>query len=135
MVNSLQKNEGYNKNTLKIRRVDNMVNVLFYNDNPEDDSIQFTKDSQPQEENLATVNIVSGFKPESEILLPAVNNFNDIVVTEVISVGVYRFDIVNNELKIDLATINNASSITGSINKLNFTYSTYEEWPTTLPTI
>ncbi|WP_448912631.1 hypothetical protein [Gemella sp.] len=128
-----KKDERYNKNTLKIRRVNNVVNVMFYNDFPEDDSILFGNKNN-EEENLATVEISSGFKPETEILLPALNNFQDIVLTLLV-VGACRFDIVDNVLKVDLATNENASVITSGINKLNFTYSTYDEWPTELPTI
>ncbi len=126
-----KKDEPYNKNILKIRRVNNMVNVLFYGDKPEDDSIAIEYISQ-HEENLATASIVSGFKPETEILLTALNQFHDIVITHLL-VGACRFDIVNNVLKVDLATTDGAASISSGINKLNFTYSTYEDWPTTLP--
>ena len=126
-----KKDEQYNKNTLKLRRVNNIVNVLFYNDNPEDDSIYFSKESK--KENLATVRIASGFKPETDLLFTAFNNFDDIEDTWILSIGACRFNIVNNVLTVDLALVNSYNAIGSGINKLNFTYSTYEDWPTTLP--
>ncbi len=126
-----KKDEQYNKNTLKLRRVNHIVNVLFYNDNPEDDSIQFSKESK--NENLATVRIVSGFKPETDLLFTAFNNFDDIEDTWIPFIGACRFNIVNNVLTVDLALGSGYNSIGSGINKLNFTYSTYEDWPTTLP--
>lgn len=105
--------------------------MLFYNDNPEDDSIQFSKESK--NENLATVRIVSGFKPETDLLFTAFNNFDDIENTWIPFIGACRFNIVNNVLTVDLALGSGYNSIGSGINKLNFTYSTYEDWPTTLP--
>ena len=124
--------EEHNKNTLKIRRVNNMVNVSFYCDLTGVDSILFKKINN-NVENLATEWIGSGFNPETEILLPAFNDFRDIAISGVESIGVCRFDIVENMLVVDVVTNKNASSITLGINKLNFTYSTYDEWPVQLP--
>ena len=129
-----KKDEENNKNTLKLRRVNNMVNVLFYGDLAGNDSI-FLKKITDNEENLALVSIASGFKPETAILLTALNDFHDIARTGVESIGVCRFDIVENMLTVDLVANNTAAGISSGINKLNFTYSTYEEWPTELPTL
>lgn len=122
------------KISLKIRRINNMVNVLFEGESYGEQYIQIVYDNNFSNKKLmANGKITDGFKPASTISVPAHsekldnNGFGD--------AGAFLFDIQNNTFEINLFTSGGLyNQISNGFANINFNYVTYEEWPTELPT-
>ena len=121
------------KLSLKIRRINNMVNVLFDGESYGEPFIKIFHDNNFANKKLmANGRITDGFKPASLISVPAhaekSNNegFRD--------AGAFLFDIQNNIFEINLfISLTSYNGITDGLANINFNYITYEPWPTELP--
>ena len=130
-----KKNHDDVKRSLKIRRINNMVNVLFEGESYGEQYIQIVYDNDFSNKKLmANGKITDGFKPASTISVPAHsekldnNGFAD--------AGAFLFDIQNNTFEINLFTSSGLyNQISNGFANINFNYVTYEPWPTQLPTI
>ena len=121
------------KISLKIRRINNMVNVLFEGEFDGEQYIKIVNDNNFSNKKLmANGTIRDGFKPASTISVPAhienssIDGFHD--------AGAFLFDIQNNTFEINLFTSGALyGNITDGLANINFNYITYEPWPTELP--
>lgn len=122
-----------NKLSLKIRRINNMVNVLFEGEFVGEAFIKTFYDNNFSNKKLmANGKITDGFKPASEISVPAHVEKNNSEGFQ--DAGAFLFDIQNNTFEINLFTSWQLyRSITDGLANINFNYITYEEWPTELP--
>ena len=118
---------------LRIRRINNMVNVLFEGDSYGEQYIQIVYDNNFSNKKLmANGKITDGFKPASTISVPAHVEKNNSEGFQ--DAGAFLFDVQNNTFEINLFTSWQLySSITDGLANINFNYITYEEWPTELP--
>ena len=121
------------KISLRIRRINNMVNVLFEGELDGEAFIKTFYDNNFSNKKLmANGKITDGFKPASEISVPAHVEKNNSEGFQ--DAGAFLFDIQNNTFEIILFTSYTLySSITDGLANINFNYITYEEWPTELP--
>ena len=120
------------KLSLKIRRINNMVNVLFEGESYGQPFIKTIPDNFDYKKLMANGKITDGFKPASLISVPAhvENNSNEGFK----DAGAFLFDIQNNTFEINLFTSYTLyNSITDGLANINFNYVTYEPWPTELP--
>lgn len=122
-----------NKLSLKIRRINNMVNVLFEGEFVGEAFIKTFYDNNFSNKKLmANGKITDGFKPASEISVPAHVEKNNNEGFQ--DAGAFLFDIQNNTFEIILFTTYTLyRDITDGLANINFNYVTYEEWPTELP--
>ena len=128
--------KDYSSNTkisLRIRRINNMVNVLFEGELDGEAIIKTIYDNNFSNKKLmANGKITDGFKPASTISVPAHVYQNDIEGFH--DAGAFLFDIQNNTFEINLFTSGTLyNSITDGLANINFNYVTYEPWPTELP--
>lgn len=122
------------KLSLKIRRINNMVNVLFEGEFIGESFIKTFYDNFDNKKLMANGRITDGFKPASTISVPAHIEKNSNEGFQ--AAGAFLFDIQNNTFEINLFTSSQLyNSITDGLANINFNYVTYEEWPTELPTI
>lgn len=122
------------KLSLKIRRINNMVNVLFEGEFIGESFIKTFYDNFDNKKLMANGRITDGFKPASTISVPAHVEKNGNEGFQ--AAGAFLFDIQNNTFEINLFTSSQLyNSITDGLANINFNYVTYEEWPTELPTI
>ena len=122
------------KLSLKIRRSNNMVNVLFEGEFIGESFIKTFYDNFDNKKLMANGRITDGFKPASTISVPAHVEKNGNEGFQ--AAGAFLFDIQNNTFEINLFTSSQLyNSITDGLANINFNYVTYEEWPTELPTI
>ena len=120
------------KLSLKIRRINNMVNVLFEGELDGEAIIKTFQDNFNYKKLMANGKITDGFKPASTISVPAHVEKNGNEGFQ--DAGAFLFDIQNNTFEINLFTSWQLySSITDGLANINFNYITYEEWPTELP--
>ena len=120
------------KLSLKIRRINNMVNVLFEGELDGEAIIKTFQDNFDYKKLMANGKITDGFKPASTISVPAHVEKNGNEGFQ--DAGAFLFDIQNNTFEINLFTSWQLySSITDGLANINFNYITYEEWPTELP--
>ena len=121
------------KLSLKIRRINNVVNVLFEGELDGEAFIKTFYDNNFSNKKLmANGKITDGFKPASEISVPAHVEKNNSEGFQ--DAGAFLFDIQNNTFEINLFTSWQLySSITDGLANINFNYITYEGWPTELP--
>lgn len=122
-----------NKLSLKIRRINNMVNVLFEGEFVGEAFIKTFYDNNFSNKKLmANGKITDGFKPASEISVPAHVEKNNSEGFQ--DAGAFLFDIQNNTFEIILFTTYTLyRDITDGLANINFNYVTYEEWPVQLP--
>ena len=122
-----------NKLSLKIRRINNMVNVLFEGEFVGEAFIKTFYDNNFSNKKLmANGKITDGFKPASEISVPAHVEKNNSEGFQ--DAGAFLFDIQNNTFEIILFTTYTLyRDITDGLANINFNYVTYEPWPTELP--
>ena len=128
--------KDYSSNTkisLRIRRINNMVNVLFEGEFVGEAFIKTFYDNNFSNKKLmANGKITDGFKPASEISVPAHVEKNNIEGFQ--DAGAFLFDIQNNTFEIILFTTYTLyRDITDGLANINFNYVTYEEWPVQLP--
>ena len=117
---------------LRIRRINNMVNVLFEGDSYGENFITIYYDNFSNTKLMANGTITDGFKPASLISVLAHVEKSDNNGFQ--NVGAFLFDIQNNTFEINLFTsLQLYNSITNGLANLNFNYITYEAWPTELP--
>ena len=121
------------KISLKIRRINNMVNVLFEGEFVGEAFIKTFYDNNFSNKKLmANGKITDGFKPASTISVPAHVEKNNSEGFQ--DAGAFLFDIQNNKFEIILFTSYTLyRDITDGLANINFNYITYEEWPTELP--
>ena len=121
-----------NKLSLKIRRINNMVNVLFEGEFVGEAFIKTFYDNNFSNKKLmANGKITDGFKPASEISVPAHVEKNNSEGFQ--DAGAFLFDIQNNTFEIILFTTYTLyRDITDGLANINFNYVTYEEWPVQL---
>lgn len=121
------------KISLRIRRINNMVNVLFEGELDGEAIIKTIYDNNFSNKKLmANGKITDGFKPASEISVPAHVEKNNSEGFQ--DAGAFLFDIQNNTFEIILFTSYTLyRDITDGLANINFNYITYEEWPTELP--
>lgn len=117
---------------LRIRRINNMVNVLFEGETYGQPFIKIYYNNYDNKQLMANGKITDGFKPASTISVPAhienssIDGFHD--------AGAFLFDIQNNTFEINLFTSGALyGNITDGLANINFNYITYEPWPTELP--
>ena len=128
--------KDYSSNTkisLRIRRINNMVNVLFEGEFVGEAFIKTFYDNNFSNKKLmANGKITDGFKPASEISVPAHVEKNNSEGFQ--DAGAFLFDIQNNTFEIILFTSYALyRDITDGLANINFNYATYEPWPTELP--
>ena len=121
------------KISLKIRRINNMVNVLFEGELDGEAIIKTIYDNNFSNKKLmANGKITDGFKPVSLISVPAHVEINGNEGFQ--DAGAFLFDIQNNTFEINLFTSWQLyRSITDGLANITFNYVTYESWPTELP--
>ena len=120
------------KISLRIRRINNTVNVLFEGELDGEAIIKTIYDNNFNKKLMANGKITDGFKPASTISVPAHVYQNDIEGFH--DAGAFLFDIQKNTFEINLFTSGTLyNSITDGLANINFNYVTYEPWPTELP--
>ena len=120
------------KLSLKIRRINNMVNVLFEGKYVTEEMIRIFHNNFDYKKLMANGKITDGFKPASTISVPAHVEKNGNEGFQ--DAGAFLFDIQNNIFEINLFTSYTLySGITDGLANINFNYVTYEEWPVQLP--
>ena len=120
-------------NRLMIRRINNIVNVVFEGLG-DVEGIFFDKTAYPHNLDLVNVKVTDGFKPVSRITLPALNYASFYDEDGVFTIGTITFDVIDGMFKITLfSEQDRVNRMSSGLANINFNYVTYEEWPTELP--
>lgn len=120
-------------NRLMIRRLNNIVNVVFEGLG-DVEGIFFDKTAYPHNLDLVNVKVTDGFKPVSRITLPALNYASFYDEDGMFTIGTITFDVIDGMFKITLfSEQDRVGKMSNGLANINFNYATYEEWPTELP--